>query len=118
MVDTLNRLLDRISRRTSSKDDFISNAAHHLRNPVAGVLALAEAVENAPTPERAKGRSAELAQAACEASHLTDKLLPLERASGTDTRLSGRVLDFQHLIRQVGDAYVASAVTGHGGRYL
>ncbi|MEP4247351.1 ATP-binding protein [Tateyamaria sp.] len=74
---------------------------------------MAEAVENAPTPERAKGRSAELAQAACEASHLTDKLLPLERASGTDMRLSGRVLDFQQLIRQVGDAYVASVVAGH-----
>ncbi|MEO9682769.1 MAG: histidine kinase dimerization/phospho-acceptor domain-containing protein [Tateyamaria sp.] len=113
MVNKLNSLLGRTSRRISSKDEFTSNAAHQLRNPAAGVLALVEAVENTPTPGGAKARSAELVQAACEASHLTDKLLPLERASGTDMRLSGRVLDFQHLIRQVGDAYVASAVTGH-----
>ncbi|MGJ8558167.1 MAG: sensor histidine kinase N-terminal domain-containing protein, partial [Sulfitobacter geojensis] len=39
LVNTLNALLDRISRRISSKDEFISNAAHQLRNPVAGVLA-------------------------------------------------------------------------------
>ncbi|MEP2890189.1 histidine kinase dimerization/phospho-acceptor domain-containing protein [Tateyamaria sp.] len=113
MVNKLNSLLDRTSRRISSKDEFISNAAHHLRNPVAGVLALAATVENTSTPGGAKARSAELVQAACKASHLIDKLLPLERASGTDMRLSGQVLDFQHLIRQVGDVYVASAVTGH-----
>lgn len=85
IVQTLNALLNRIARRISSKDEFISNAAHQLRNPIAGVLALAEAVETAPTPEAAKSRSAELVTAAREATHLTNQLLSFERARGSDT---------------------------------
>lgn len=80
IVSTLNSLLERVSRRISSKDEFISNAAHQLRNPIAGVLALAESVENAPTPEAAKSRSAELVVAARNATHLTNQLLSFERA--------------------------------------
>lgn len=105
LVTTLNALLNRVSRRISSKDEFISNAAHQLRNPVAGVLALAEAVENAPNASAAKARSAELVQAAREASDLTNKLLSYERASGTDILRSGTSLDLCALVRQAGAAF-------------
>ncbi|WP_375266484.1 histidine kinase dimerization/phospho-acceptor domain-containing protein [Planktotalea sp.] len=66
LVRTLNQLLDRVSRRISSKDEFISNAAHQLRNPMAGVLALAEAVQSAPNAKAATARSTELVFAARE----------------------------------------------------
>jgi len=79
IVATLNKLLDRVSRRISSKDEFISNAAHQMRNPIAGVLALAEAVENAPSSAEAKKRSAELVAAARATSHLTNQLLSERR---------------------------------------
>jgi len=105
IVDTLNALLDRISRRISSKDEFISNAAHQLRNPVAGVLALAESVESAPNPDAAKRRSAELVLAAREASDLTNKLLSFERASGTDILRSGRPIELRSFIREIGQAF-------------
>ena len=108
LVRTLNSLLDRISRRISSKDEFISNAAHQSRNPVARAPALAEAVQNAPNPKAAQARSDELVQAAREASALTNKLLSFERASGTDMRQSGEVLDFTALIQQVGNTYTAA----------
>ncbi|MGC1496387.1 MAG: sensor histidine kinase [Sulfitobacter sp.] len=105
IVDTLNALLDRVSRRISSKDEFISNAAHQLRNPVAGVLALAEAVQNAPNAAAVKKRSAELVMAAREASKLTNQLLSFERASGADIAQSSVVLDFKMLIRQVAGTF-------------
>lgn len=105
LVDTLNTLLNRVSRRISSKDEFISNAAHQLRNPVAGVLALAEAVENAPNPDAAKKRSAELVVAAREASDLTNKLLSFERASGTDILRAGLPLELKSFVRNVGAAF-------------
>ena len=105
LVATLNELLDRVSRRISSKDEFISNAAHQLRNPVAGVLALAEAVQNAPSPQAAKKRSAELVQAARETSNLTNQLLSFERASGTDVDRSGAQLDLADIIRKVADSF-------------
>lgn len=93
IVATFNDLLDRVSRRISSKDEFISNAAHQLRNPIAGVLALAEAAENAPTPEAAKTRSTELVAAARDAAHLTNQLLSFERARGADIKQTGDALD-------------------------
>lgn len=105
LVTTLNDLLNRVSRRISSKDEFISNAAHQLRNPVAGVLALAEAVQNAPNASAAKARSAELVDAAREASNLTNKLLSFERASGTDLLNSGTRLDLKALIAQVRETF-------------
>ena len=105
LVTTLNALLDRVSRRISSKDEFISNAAHQLRNPVAGVLALAEAVQNAPTPQAAQERSAELVQAAREASQLTDQLLSYERASGTDISRLGQTIDLRVFTRSVAERF-------------
>ncbi|MEM7469702.1 MAG: sensor histidine kinase [Pseudomonadota bacterium] len=98
IVSTLNALLDRVSRRISSKDEFISSAAHQLRNPIAGVLALAEAVETAPTPEAAKSRSAELVAAARDATHLTNQLLSFERARGSDIDPDGARIDLAALL--------------------
>lgn len=93
LVQTLNRLFDQVSRRISSKDEFIANAAHQLRNPIAGVLALAEAVESAPSEKATKRRSRELLQAARETSRLANQLLSFERARGADISLTGERLD-------------------------
>ena len=80
IVRTLNALFDQVSRSMSAQTDFISNAAHQLRNPIAAVLSLAEAVTSAPTPEQARERSADLLEAAHEAADLSRQLLTLERA--------------------------------------
>ncbi|WP_299730465.1 sensor histidine kinase [uncultured Tateyamaria sp.] len=101
IVSTLNALLERISRRISSKDEFISNAAHQLRNPIAGVLALAEAVESAPSPKAAKSRSAELVKAARAATHLTNQMLSFERARGADVAQTGAQIDLCALVSGV-----------------
>jgi two-component system sensor histidine kinase TctE len=98
IVSTLNDLLDRVSRRISSKDEFISNAAHQLRNPIASILALAEAVETAPTPEAAKSRSKDVVEAAREATHLTNQLLSFERARGEVAQDHHEVLDISAIL--------------------
>jgi len=112
IVETLNTLLDRVSRRISSKDEFISNAAHQLRNPIAGVLALAEAVENAPTSEAAKARSTELVAAARNATHLTNQLLSFERARGADLATSGELIELGAIVRGAIERFEAE----HGDR--
>ena len=109
IVATFNSLLDRVQRRISSKDEFISNAAHQMRNPIAGVLALAEAVESAPNPEAAKARSAELVSAARAASHLTNQLLSFERAKGADVAKTARVQDLRPLINSTAKRFQAQA---------
>jgi two-component system sensor histidine kinase TctE len=105
VVTTLNSLLERISRRISSKDEFISNAAHQLRNPIAGVLALAEAVESAPHAKAAKTRSAELLKAARQTSRLANQLLSFERAAGSDLERSAQLFEFGALVAEAVDHF-------------
>ncbi len=107
IVTTLNDLLDRVSRRISSKDEFISNAAHQLRNPVAGLLALAEAVENAPNPDAARKRGTELVLAARQASRLTNQLLSFERAAGSDLSMSSDSIVLNEVIRETVEQFEA-----------
>ena len=109
LVQTLNRLLDQVSRRISSKDEFISNAAHQLRNPIAGVLALAEAVESAPDEAAAKRRSRELLHAARETSRLANQLLSFERARGSDISMTGERLDICELGTEIIESVLQSA---------
>ena len=80
IVQTLNGLFAQVSRSMTAQADFISNAAHQLRNPIAGVLSLAEAVHKAPSAAEAKRRSTDLLAAARETAELSNKLLLLERA--------------------------------------
>ncbi|WP_147127315.1 sensor histidine kinase [Shimia ponticola] len=109
LVETLNRLFDQVSRRISSKDEFISNAAHQLRNPIAGVLALAEAVQSAPNEGAARRRSGELLDAARETSQLANQLLSFERARGADVSATGRPLDLAALGQDVVAAFSPEA---------
>ncbi|MEX3017931.1 sensor histidine kinase N-terminal domain-containing protein [Gymnodinialimonas hymeniacidonis] len=80
IVGRLNVLLSEMAATIRAKDSFISNAAHQLRNPISGVLALSEAVAAAKTTEDFKMRSADLAEAATHAAKLTEDLLAFERA--------------------------------------
>ncbi|WP_108815303.1 sensor histidine kinase [Loktanella sp. Alg231-35] len=80
IVGRFNKLLDDLSRTLDAKNAFISDAAHQLRNPIAGVLTLAESVANAKTLADKDERSADLLDAARSAGQLANNLLTLERA--------------------------------------
>jgi len=80
IVGRFNDLVGELSRTMEAKNAFISDAAHQLRNPIAGVLSLAESVANAKTLAVSKERSEDLLEAARDAGQLANNLLTLERA--------------------------------------
>ncbi|MEX0339149.1 MAG: sensor histidine kinase N-terminal domain-containing protein [Arenibacterium sp.] len=80
IVATLNRLFGQVTKAMTAQSEFVANAAHQLRNPIAGVLSLAEAVVDAPSSRQQKERAHDLLDAAREAAELSQKLLMLERA--------------------------------------
>ena len=80
LVERLNGLLHDLSSELSARDRFISDASHQLRNPVAGVLSLAEAVRRAGSSADVTERADDLVDAARELRDLADGLLTLERA--------------------------------------
>ncbi|WP_417669483.1 sensor histidine kinase N-terminal domain-containing protein [Roseibium sp.] len=85
IVATLNKLFGQVADAIASRDAFISNAAHQLRNPVASILAMATAARDAKTNEDRQERTAELVEAARHASRLTQQLLSYERARGMNS---------------------------------
>jgi len=83
IVSTLNKLFGQLDQSIKARDVFISNAAHQLRNPIAGMLSMAEAVRSAPTPEEITSRTDELVDAARHASRLANQMLSYERAKAS-----------------------------------
>ena len=82
LVAAMNALFTRLSKAFAERDAFISDAAHQLRNPIAGILAQAEAAENAPDHDELRSRVGQVGEAARRTSRLTTQLLSLERARG------------------------------------
>ncbi len=101
IVSTLNGLLEELRATIKAKDEFISNAAHQLRNPIAGVLAMSEAVRSAAKMSDVQQRSEELVMAAKKASALADSLLAFERAKSPKLRADLPVLDLNKLVRDL-----------------
>lgn len=103
IVETLNRLFGQVSSTLTAKDVFISNAAHQLRNPIAGVVAMSEAVASAKTIDDMRERSHELAKASRRAGDLAEKLLALERASAAGVSDRFSPIDLRELLSTVTD---------------
>ena len=82
LVAAMNALFDRLSTAFAARDAFISNAAHQLRNPIAGLQAQAEAAETAPDEPALRERVAGIVEAARRTSRLTQQLLSLDKAKG------------------------------------
>ncbi len=102
---TLNRLFGQVSGAMTAQSEFIGNAAHQLRNPIAGVLALAEAVIAAPSADVTKSRAKDLLDAARDTADLSQKLLLLDRAENLTDRSNQKRLDLSDALPRWVDAY-------------
>ncbi|NNF23290.1 MAG: sensor histidine kinase [Rhodobacteraceae bacterium] len=101
LVRRLNSLFAQVRTAMEAQNEFISNAAHQLRNPIAGVLAMAEAVSSAPTAEAAKARSGDLLSSARRASDLANKLLTLERLRADPAEPPEQPVDLNQIVTEV-----------------
>jgi two-component system sensor histidine kinase TctE len=81
LLNSMNNLFSQLKKSFTEKDDFIANAAHQLRNPIAGIQSQAEAAERSTTLETMKIRVRDVAEAAKQTSRLTHQLLSMEHVS-------------------------------------
>ncbi|MEM7422445.1 MAG: sensor histidine kinase [Pseudomonadota bacterium] len=110
VVARLNELFAQVREAMSLRDAFISDAAHQLRNPVAGMLALAEAAETASSDAERKKRLGELTTAAQRMARLTTQMLAFDRIRG---RTDGPAFDLVDL-----DALLIDVSTRNADRIL
>jgi len=109
IVGRFNDLVGELSRTLEAKNAFISDAAHQLRNPIAGVLSLAESVANAKSLAAARDRSADLADAAREAGQLANDLLTLERAQVAWPDDNGDLFDPLAIVHEISEKAMVKA---------
>ncbi|MGR3661193.1 MAG: sensor histidine kinase [Paracoccaceae bacterium] len=101
IVRQLNRLIGQLGETIKAQNDFISDAAHQLRNPIAGIQALGESILTAGTLKIARSRADELVGAARSASDLANRLLTLERARVGDLTGFYGLIDLNELATSV-----------------
>ena len=99
IVDRLNNLFKEVTVTQSQKDRFISNAAHQLRNPVAGIQSMAEVAHNAKTSDDMKTRLSGLVTASKDLSRLTQQLLSYERLQ--HQKLNLKKTSINQLLRKI-----------------
>ena len=108
IVGRLNELFEQVSTTLRAQTNFVSDAAHQLRNPIAGLRALADATTSAGDLETAHQRARELSRAAAEAGDLANRLLTLERARAEAGVATLDEVDLSSLIRETTKAILRS----------
>lgn len=110
LVEAMNALFERLSLAFAARDAFISNAAHQLRNPIAGIQAQAEAAESAPDVCELRERVAGIAEAARRTSRLTQQLLSFEKAKGRAVERHDVDVDLDRLATDVMNHHAPDAL--------
>lgn len=115
LVDTMNRMLDRLERARSRERGFVADASHELRSPIASIREYAEIA--LAHPELAAGLPRVAHAESLRMQALVDDLLLLARADADSLRLRRRPVDLDDLLlaeaarlRGLG----AAAVDAHG----
>lgn len=113
LAKALNALLAEVRENVNAQKRFISDAAHQLRTPLAGLksqteLALASAAVDAD-PEL-RGRLQRVHESATRSAHLVSQLLALARAEPEAVMAESRIrFDLQRLAREVAAEQVPRA---------
>lgn len=108
VVVEINELLSRLDHSLSSQRNFVSDAAHQLRNPIAALQAQVEAVASESAQEKRQKFDGLLA-ATHRLSHLVEQMLALARAEPSPAQTLGQIA-LADLAGQVAETWLPKAI--------
>lgn len=85
IVQRLNVLFIKLTDAQAAKERLISNAAHQLRNPVAAIHNMAQAIEASGTLADSQKRASELVKETRQTMRVTEQMLSFEKIRGEET---------------------------------
>jgi two-component system OmpR family sensor kinase len=100
-VSALNDLLDRLTQQIRRQEQFVSDAAHELRTPLAALQVQLELLECAVGAEERGSAIAQLRRGIERLTHLGQQLLTMARLDPTNTRAQARTLDLSEIAMNV-----------------
>lgn len=111
LVTGLNDLLERLRGALESQRQFIGNAAHQLRTPLAALSAHAELALREPSSGELRRLLQILQSETQRTTHLVNQLLTLARAEpGNAATIDRRPVDLRECVNQAADTYVRLAL--------
>lgn len=108
VVTEINELLRRLEHSLSSQRNFVSDAAHQLRNPIAALQAQVEAA-SCESPLEASKKLDGILSATHRLSHLIDQMLALARAEPTPAQTYADIA-LEDVVRQVAETWLPVAI--------
>jgi len=109
-LDEINSLLQRLSEAVEAQSRFVTDAAHQLRTPIAGIRAQAEAALASTRHEDAHHALARIAQSTQTMGDLVQKLLVLARVDAAENTLHLNRLDAAEVMREVAREWAPRAL--------
>lgn len=111
LAKALNSLLAEVRENVNTQKRFISDAAHQLRTPLAGLKSQTELALAAATEPDLQARLRRVHESATRSAHLVNQLLTLARAEPESVMAQGRSrFDLLKLARDVAAEYVPRAI--------
>lgn len=101
LVLALNRAIDRIEDQIKQRRQFIADAAHQLRTPLALLRTQAAVGQKSIWLEEKDEAFAAVAMTAADMSRLTNQLLMFARAEAEEPASNGRSVDMAEIVRAV-----------------
>jgi len=110
LTDTINELFERLNSVIASQQRFITNAAHQLRTPLAGLKLQAEVAQYEKNPDAIQPTLHQIQSSAERMSHLITQLLVLARSEQIEKRYKFKRIDLRLLVRDVCIEWVPKAM--------
>ena len=113
LTDTINDLLERLGLAIATQQRFITNAAHQLRTPLAGLKLQVERAQREQDLPAMKPALTQIQGCADRMSHLTTQLLILARSEPIDGDYELRPVDLCKLAKETCMDWVPKALQRH-----
>lgn len=99
LVTSVNALMSRLSERLEREQEFLTDAAHELKTPLAVIQLNADTLMNSPDPGRRHEAGVGLNQGVARATHTVHQLLALARSGAEHQREDLRQMDLVEFVR-------------------
>jgi len=115
LVSAMNDLLIRIKKMEDHKQQFIANASHQLKTPLAGLKVQVESVLNEQDPTRVRQALMQMLNSTDKLTWLNSQLLSLARVEEENKQqeILLKPIDLVELVHQVVAEWVPNAMTNH-----